>query len=136
MKTLLRYLVLAGHMTGSLLLIVGLRWSFQTHVTELPVLYWVILIGAFLTIVLTSVTQELNRVTSVTYLPAHGLFAMALGLLLITAPFIFRLPYYGWSGTGYITGGMIATASFGLFAVLVGVWIYRRARTAAITSPG
>jgi hypothetical protein len=123
-------------MTGTLLLIVGLKWSFQTHITELPLLYWLILIGALLTVALTGVTQELNRVASVTYSPAHGLFAMALGLLLITAPFIFRLPYYGWSGTGYITGGMVATVSFGVFAVLVGLWTYRRGRTAAIASPG
>jgi hypothetical protein len=136
MKTLLLWIVLIGYMTGGLLLSIGLRWSFQSHVTELPILYWLVLMGGLLTLALTCVTQVLNRVPPVTYSPAHGLATMALGLLLITAPFIFQLPFYGWSGTGYITGGMVATASFGVFAVLVGLWTYRWGRTAAVASPG
>jgi hypothetical protein len=126
MKTWLFLLVLMGHMMWGLLFFVGLRWSFQIHVSELPALYWLILIGALLMFAVTNVTQVLNRVASVTFSPTYGLFTIAVSLLFVPAPFLFPLPAYGWSGTGYITGGMVATASFGVCGALLGLWIYRR----------
>ncbi|HEX9989192.1 MAG TPA: hypothetical protein VGE45_12035 [Chloroflexia bacterium] len=129
------WLALTGYMVWSFLVFGVLRWSFETKVTELPVSYWLVLAGALLAFAIATVIQVLNNTVLVKFSPTFWLFTIALSLLFILAPFIFPLPAYGWSGTGYITGGMVATASFGVSATLLELWIYRRGRTAAIALP-